>query len=37
MLLVNRDLWFAGLSFVNTGSDYPLVLWSIDRLETIKK
>ena len=32
MFLANGDLWFAGLSFINTGSDYQLVLWSIDKL-----
>ena len=32
MLLANGDLWFVGLSFLNTGNDCPLVLWSIDKL-----
>lgn len=35
-LLANGDLWFVCLSFINTGSDYPLVLRSIDRLEPVK-
>ena len=32
MLLANGDLWFVGLSFLNTGNDCPLVLCSIDKL-----
>ena len=32
LLLANGDLWFVGLSFINTGNDNQLVLWSIDKL-----
>ncbi len=32
ILLANGDLWFAGLSFINTGNNNQLVLWSIDKL-----
>ena len=33
MLLADGDIWLVFLSFVNTGNDCPLVLWSIDKLK----
>ena len=32
MLLAEGDPWLVCLSFVNTGTDCPLVIWSIDKL-----
>lgn len=37
MLLADGDIWLVFLNFVNTGSDCPLVVWSIDRLEQIEE